>query len=89
LFVNARTGAIDLAIDPTNPDVLYASMWDRSRKAWGHTPNGAGSGAHKSTDGGATWKALSNGLPSGPHIGRIGLAVARSNPKVVYALVDN
>lgn len=89
LFVNTRTGAIDLAIDPSNPDVLYASMWDRARKAWGHDPNGAGSGAHKSTDGGATWTPMANGLPSGPHIGRIGLAVARSNPKVVYALVDN
>jgi photosystem II stability/assembly factor-like uncharacterized protein len=64
-------------------------MWERSRKAWGHTPNGAGSGAYKSTDGGATWTLLRNGLPSGAQVGRIGLAIARSNPKVVYALVDN
>lgn len=89
LFVNNRTGAIDLAIDPSNPDVLYASMWERSRKAWGHTPNGPGSGAYKSTDGGATWMLLGNGLPSGANIGRIGVAIARSNPKVVYALVDS
>ena len=88
LFVNERTGAIDLALDPSNPNVLYASMWDRSRKAWGHRPNGPGSGAYKSVDGGETWTRLS-GLPSGEHVGRIGLAIARSNPKVVYALVDN
>jgi photosystem II stability/assembly factor-like uncharacterized protein len=89
LFVNDRTGAIDLTLDPSNPNVLFASMWDRTRKAWGHTPNGPGSGAYKSTDGGATWAQLGNGLPSGALIGRIGFAIARSNPKVVYALVDN
>jgi len=89
LYVDALTGAIDLALDPSNPDVLYASMWDRSRKAWGHVPNGPGSGAYKSTDGGASWTLLGNGLPSGANVGRIGLAIARSNPKVVYALVDN
>jgi photosystem II stability/assembly factor-like uncharacterized protein len=89
LFVNGRTGAIDLTLDPSNPEVLYASMWDRSRKAWGQTPNGPGSGAYKSTDGGVTWQSLGNGLPSGASIGRIGLAIARSNPKVIYALVDN
>jgi photosystem II stability/assembly factor-like uncharacterized protein len=89
LFVNPRTGAIDLTLDPSNPDVLYASMWDRSRKAWGHSPNGPGSGAYKSTDGGVTWRLLGGGLPSGADVGRIGLAIARSNPRVVYALVDN
>ena len=89
LYVNERTGAIDLALDPSNPDVVYASMWDRSRKAWGHTPNGPGSAAYKSTDGGATWTRLGNGLPSGANVGRIGLAIARSDPRVVYALVDN
>ena len=89
LFVNGRAGAIDLTLDPSNPDVLYASMWDRSRKAWGQTPNGPGSGAYKSIDGGVTWQRLGNGLPSGDAIGRIGLAIARSKPNVVYALVDN
>ncbi len=89
LFVDARTGAIDLVLDPGNPNVLYAAMWERSRKAWGHTTNGPGSGVFKSSDGGLTWQPLRNGLPSGAHVGRIGLAIAPSNPRVVYALVDN
>ena len=95
LYVDERTGAIDLTIDPSDPDTLYAAMWERSRKAWGHTTNGPGSGVFKSTDGGASWERLGDGhaagagLPVGGHIGRIGLAVARSDPRVVYALVDN
>lgn len=89
LFVNNRTGAIDLTIDPSNPDILYAAMWERSRKAWGHTTNGPGSGLFKSEDGGATWQRLTSGLPTGADVGRIGLAIAPSNPRVVYALVDN
>jgi photosystem II stability/assembly factor-like uncharacterized protein len=89
LYVNSRTGAIDVVMDPSNPEVLYAAMWERSRKAWGHTTSGPGSGIHKSTNGGATWQRLTNGLPDGAGVGRIGLAVAPSNPKVVYALVNS
>ncbi len=89
LFVNDRTGAIDLVQDPANPDTLYAAMWERTRKAWGHTTHGAGSGVYKSNDGGATWTRLGGGLPDGPRIGRVGLAIAPSKPEVVYALVDN
>lgn len=95
LYVDDRTGAIELVIDPGDPDTLYAAMWERSRKAWGHDTHGPGSGVYKSTDGGASWQQLGDGLasgaglPVGEHIGRIGLAVARSNPDVVYALVDN
>lgn len=95
LYVDDRTGAIEVVIDPSDPDVLYAAMWERSRKAWGHTTNGPGSGVYKSTDGGASWEQLGDGLasgaglPVGGNIGRIGLAVARSKPNVVYALVDN
>ena len=68
LYVNPRTGAIDLTLDPSNPDVLYASMWDRSRKAWGHTPNGPGSGAYKSMD--AAWQRASIGCKCGSHRSR-------------------
>ncbi|MEX0906708.1 MAG: hypothetical protein WD054_00135 [Gemmatimonadota bacterium] len=89
LFVDNRTGAIDVVLDPSDPDVLYAAMWERSRKAWGHTTNGPGSGLFKSIDGGATWQPLTTGLPTGADVGRIGLAIAPSNPRVVYALVDN
>jgi photosystem II stability/assembly factor-like uncharacterized protein len=89
LFVDTRTGAIDLVADPADPNVLYAAMWERSRQAWGHTTHGPGSGIHKSTDGGTTWVPLRNGLPTGASVGRIGLAVAPSAPNVVYALVDN
>ncbi len=89
LYVNDRTGAIDVVMDPSNPDVLYAAMWERSRKAWGHTTHGPGSGIYKSTNGGASWRLLSRGLPTGGLVGRIGLAVAPSNPSVVYALVNN
>ncbi len=95
LYVDSRTGAIDLAMDPGDPDVLYAAMWERSRKAWGHTTNGPGSGVFKSVDGGTTWQQLGNGfeqgdgLPVGADIGRIGLAIAPSDPDIVYALVDN
>jgi len=95
LYVDERTGAIDVVIDPSDPDILYAAMWERSRKAWGHTTNGPGSGVYKSTDGGTSWSQLGDGLaagaglPVGENIGRIGLAVARSQPNTVYALVDN
>jgi len=89
LFVNNRTGAIDVVLDPSDPNVLYAAMWERSRKAWGHTTNGPGSGLFKSLDGGATWQPVTSGLPTGSVVGRIGLAIAPSNPRVVYALVDN
>ncbi len=87
LYVDAFTGAVDLAMDPRNPDVLYAAMYQRLRKAWGFNGGGPGSGIYKSTDGGSTWKELTNGLPTGD-MGRIGIAVSRSNPDVVMALVE-
>ena len=89
LYVNDRTGVIDVVMDPTNPDVLYATAWERSRKAWGHTAHGAGSGVYKSSDGGVSWKILDNGLPTGPNVGRIAIDVAPSNAEVVYVLIDN
>ena len=89
LFVDERTGAIDLVVDPSDPDRLYATTWERARRAWGHTQSGPGSGIYKSTDGGITWTLRTEGFPSGEHVGRIDLAVAASQPNVLYALLDN
>lgn len=84
-----RTGAIDLAVDPNNPEVMYAAMWDHSRSAFKFSESGSGSGIYKSSDGGASWNRLQGGFPQGQHVGRIGLAVSTSSPGVVYASVDN
>ena len=88
LYIDAKTGVIDVAMDPSDPDVLYASTWQRDRKAWGHEAYGPGSGLHRSTDAGVTWKKLRGGLPAGEEVGRIAVDVARSRPEVVYAAVD-
>ncbi len=89
LPTNEKVGVIDIAMDPSNPDVLYAALWQRDRRAWNFVESGPGSGIYKSTDGGKTWKRLTKGFPQGWFVGRIGIAVAPSNPKVVYAIVDN
>lgn len=83
------TGAIDLARDPSNPRVVYAAAWTRTRRAWDFTEAGTGSGLYKSTDGGETWTrlALGGGFPTGAGAGRIGLDVGPGG--VVYAFVDN
>ena len=88
LYVDARTGAADLAADPQNPDVLYASMWTVRRQAWTFASGGAGSGLYKSIDGGRTWKKLTNGLPEGD-LGRIGVAVSPARASRVYAIVES
>jgi photosystem II stability/assembly factor-like uncharacterized protein len=82
------TGAIDLAFEPGHPEVLYAALWQTRRTPWEVYPpsNGPGSGLYKSTDGGDTWTPLTGGLPGKP--GRIGIAVAPSEPRRVYAIVD-
>ena len=81
-------GAIDIAMDPTNPNILYASTYDKVRKPWTFGEGGPGSALFKSTDGGATWRQLTTGLPTGM-IGRIGISIARNAPKTVYAVVEN
>ena len=83
---DAYTGFIDLVIDPTNPDVLYATSWERSRRPWNFVEGGPGSGIWKSTDGGTTWKRLEGGFPQGKHVGRIGLALAPSQPQTVRSM---
>ena len=88
LFVNDSTGAIDLVMDPGNSRILYAAMWQIEIRTWGRESGGAGSGIWKSVDGGTTWKRLTgHGLPETP-VGKIGLAIARSNPNRVYALIE-
>ncbi len=87
LFVSDSTGAIDLAIDPINPNVLYAAMWERIRRPNKRQYGGATSGIYKSTDGGDTWNELTNDLPSLPaDKGRIGVAVAPSDPNILMAI---
>jgi photosystem II stability/assembly factor-like uncharacterized protein len=82
-------GAVEVVIDPTNPQVVYAGLWNTRRPPWyTYAPtNGPGGGIYKSTDGGTTWKQLTTGLPAAG-IGRTGIAVSPSNPQRVYAAVD-
>ena len=87
LYVDERTGGADLAMDPQNPDVLYASMWSVRRQAWTFASGGPGSGLYKSVDGGKTWRRLTNGLPAGD-LGRIGVAVSPARASRVYAVVE-
>jgi photosystem II stability/assembly factor-like uncharacterized protein len=89
LFVDERSGAIDLVQDPKRPDILYAATWEKARAPWNFLESGPGSGIWKSTDAGATWKRLAGGLPSGATVGRIGLALAASAPDTLYAVIDN
>jgi photosystem II stability/assembly factor-like uncharacterized protein len=89
LTVDGRAvGAVDLVMDPSDPETLYAATYDRFRRPWTWGIGGPGSGVLKSTDGGQTWTRLNNGLPSGV-LGRIGLAVSPKNPKIVYAEIEN
>ena len=85
LFVNETTGPSELAMDPTNPRILYAAMWDHLRRPWEVRSGGPGSGLHKSTDGGTTWQPAMNGLPT--PIGKIGIDVS-ANPDRIYAVVE-
>lgn len=89
LYVNERTGAADLVADPTNPNKLFAAMWEYRRWPWFFNSGGPGSGLYVSHDGGATWRRFTeeDGMPKG-NLGRIGVAIARSNPSIVYALVE-
>jgi photosystem II stability/assembly factor-like uncharacterized protein len=89
LYINSETGVIDLAVDPGDPQHLLAAAWQRSRKAWEFDEDGAGTGIHESTDGGDTWQPRNTGLPTGEKAGRMGIAFAPSNPKTVYAVMDN
>lgn len=90
LFRNDSTGAIDLSVDPSNPDVLYAALWQAYRTEYTMSSGGEGSGLFKSTDGGETWTEITRapGMPNGL-VGRIGVSVSPANANRVYALVEN
>jgi photosystem II stability/assembly factor-like uncharacterized protein len=88
LFVDENTGISDLAMDPTNPRILFAGAWQIDIKTWGRKSGGPGSGVFVSRDGGTTWKRITeHGLPD-PPLGKIAVAVAASNPERVYALIE-
>ncbi|HEY0751229.1 MAG TPA: hypothetical protein VGD26_08735, partial [Chitinophagaceae bacterium] len=92
LYIDDNTGAVDLDINPNNPNEVYAAVWYRTRRAWNFEESGKTSGIYKSTDGGITWNLLTNpgsGFPTGNIVGRVGISVAPRNPQVVYAVVDN
>jgi len=87
LFVNDKTGGAELSMDMTNPRMLYAAMWEHGRLPWKITSGGPGSGLYKSTDEGDTWEKLKEGLPE--EMGKMAIAVSRSNPEKVYALIES
>ncbi len=87
LFVDEKTGASDLVMDPVNPRVLYAGFWQVGRKPWTLESGGPGGGLWKTTDGGDTWKKLAGGLPEGV-VGRVGVAVSPARPERVWAVVE-
>ncbi|MFK5957575.1 MAG: hypothetical protein QM495_01765 [Lutibacter sp.] len=89
LFVNNKTGCADLVVDPTNPNKIIAAVWEHQRKPWTFSSGGKGSGMYITYDGGEKWKKLTDkdGLPKG-NLGRIGLAIAPSNSKIIYALIE-
>ncbi len=88
LYINEKTGCADIAIDPSNPDIIYASTWEFRRLPYSFNSGGNGSGMYKSADGGKTWKELTNGLPKKP-FGRIAFALAPSAPNNLVAIVES
>jgi photosystem II stability/assembly factor-like uncharacterized protein len=91
LFVDEGTGASDLAMNPKNPDIIFAAFWSIDIKTWGLTSGGPGGGIYRSKDGGKTWEAMKDkGLPGGDQnpVGKSSVAIAYSDPDVVYALFE-
>jgi photosystem II stability/assembly factor-like uncharacterized protein len=86
LEIGENTGVTDVVLDPRDPDTIYAAAFQRRRRQWGLVAGGPKSGIHKSTDGGATWRELTSGLPAGD-MGRIGLALSPQQPDVLYATI--
>jgi photosystem II stability/assembly factor-like uncharacterized protein len=88
LYINEKTGAVDLVVDRNHPNTLFAATYECIRHPWRLEDGGSASGIYKTTDGGATWKKLGGGLPEG-NIGRIGMDLYQKNPKILYTVVDN
>ena len=88
LFIDRDTGMTDVAMDPVSPGTLYAASYQRRRTAFGFSGGGPGSGIYKTTNGGESWRRLTDGLPDGI-TGRVGLDIYRSDPRIVYAVVQN
>lgn len=87
LYTNQKTGCADLAMDPKDPNTLYASMWEFRRTGWSFESGGENSALYKTTDGGTTWTKIHNGFPEG-NIGRLGIAIAPSNPNILYTVIE-
>ncbi|MDX1396637.1 MAG: glycosyl hydrolase [Gemmatimonadota bacterium] len=87
LYIDEDTGAIELAMDPADPNTVFAAMYQRRRTGWGFNGGGPGSGLYRTLDGGANWTELTEGLPEGDK-GRIGVTVYRQNGNMVYALIE-
>jgi photosystem II stability/assembly factor-like uncharacterized protein len=87
LFIDENTGAVDIALDPHNPRVIYAGMWQVRRTPWGFSSGGPGSGLYRSTDAGETWEELTEGLPKGIK-GKIGVAPSPAQRDLVYAIIE-
>ncbi len=90
LFANEKTGVADLVMDPTNPNKLIAALWEHKRDPWFFKSGGEGSGLYITHDGGTNWKKITeeDGLPKG-ELGRIGIAIAKNKPNIVYALIES
>ena len=88
LFLNNSTGCADLAMDPSDPKILYASMWEFRRTAWSFNSGGDNSALYKSTDGGENWSKIHNGFPEGK-LGRLAIGVSKSNPNTLYTVIES
>jgi len=87
LSAGSHAGIVDVALDPSRPDTIYAAAWHRERRDWSYVNVGTEGGLFRSTDAGATWTRLTTGLPAGP-IGRPGISVCRSAPATIYAVIE-
>ncbi|MCL6624904.1 MAG: hypothetical protein K6T17_09855, partial [Fimbriimonadales bacterium] len=89
LYVNERTGCIDVLLHPKDPETVFAVMWERDRRPWNFLESGPGSGLYKSTDGVKTWRRVTAGLPDGEYVGRMGVTICESRPEVMYLVLDH